>query len=493
MLVSDNSTDVGADITRILAGETVSFRTAGVLEPRFQQISGFLYRLLGELDIGYLHELTLVLLREIAGNCAKANAKRLFFKTADLDINDPGDYRLGIKRFGGEVLERWDDFMQQNGGSEYYIDLTIALREGDLLISVSNNAPILPQEWERIEARLETFRKHATLESAMDHIRDESEGAGFGIVLSLMMLRNAGISPNSLKIEATPAGSITNLMLPRRPGKPQARREFRERVLAEMEGLPTFPEHLTRLIKLCDSENASVHRIAEEIQKDPALTSQLLRMVNSAGYMHRWQNPTLADAVKIIGLKVIRNLLMVTGARNVINSHFRVRDLETLWEDSNRVSYFARRLAKHNATVAEQAALAGLLYNLGRIVLTSLSFDLVDRLQKIIGRGRKSTVIEEIGLGISHAEIGALLAKKWKFPDALITAIRYQQRPLQAPAEYRDLVRAVYLAIRLKEASQSVDDYFIIESEILNEFDIHSPQEFLERARALDALYNSAE
>ena len=494
MLVSGSSTDLGVDLNRVLSGSPVTLRLPGMPGRRVQIVSGFLYRVLSELDLGFLSEMTLVLLREITGNYAKAHAKRLFFEENDLDIHNPAHYRSGLERFGSDVLVEWEEFRERHVENDFYIDLTIRAGQKFLTISLENNCPIVPQEWERIQARLAIFRKYSTLEGAMEHIRDESEGAGLGIVLSLLMLNNAGIPPDNFQIQSTDRGAVTILDLPRKPGSPRIHQAFREEALERIESLPSFPEHLARLIRMCDSELSSVQGIANEIQKDPALTSELLRMVNSAGYMHRWNNPTLADAVKIVGLKVLRNLLMAHGARHVITSHFRVRDLEALWAHSNRVSFYARILAGENPIIAEHASLAGLLYNLGRIVLLAMRPDVVERLQKLsrANRARKSAVLEEITLGISHPEIGALLAEKWQFPPALVAAIRHQQQPLQVSVRaYRDLVWTVYLAIRILEADENVHEYFLIEGEILGRFNMNSADEFLERARSLANLYDT--
>ncbi len=495
MLLSKHNHGVGSEIQQVLGGTEAVFQLPGLVGARLHPVAGFAQRLLGELDLGFLGEFVLVLLREVTGNCSKAHAKRLFFRNEGLDIQNPGQYRAGVERFGSEVLERWEAFRAQNARNEFFIEIRFNLNADALVLTIRNNCTVLPQEWERIETRFDTFRRYPSLESAMKYIRDESEGAGFGIVLSLLMLSNAGIPPENFSIQRGATETITTLVLPRRPGSPGARREFREKVLAEIEGLPSFPEHVARLIRLCDSDLSSVQGIANEIQKDPALTSQLLKMVNSAGYMSRWQNPTLTDAVKIIGLKVLRDLLMANGARNLINAHFRIRDLEELWAGSNRVSFYARTLAGDRVHLAEQAALAGLLHNLGRIVLVSLKPEPVKRIMSLSKRspGRGSAILEEITLGIAHPEIGGLLGKKWKFPPGLTQAIRYQQRPNQAPAEFRELVRTVYLAIRMHEAGQSADEFFVIEEEILAEFGMNSPHDFLERARSLDVLFNGIE
>jgi len=284
----------------------------------------------------------------------------------------------------------------------------------------------------------------------------------------------------------------TWLIVPTSPTPPDVKRQFTE-ILTEIEELPSFQENITHLIQMCSSDNVSVQLIAEKIQKDPGLTAQVLKLVNSAGYMNRFRNPTLTDAVKIIGLKVLRVLIMVSAARNVIDSRYRHRDLEQIWEESNRVSFFARQLTRGRAAITEMATVAGLLFELGKIILITLEPDLIQRIHQLMGEGRirNSSVIEEITVGISHPEIGALIAEKWNFPEPLVAAIRYQHRPLQAPPEYEGLVHAVYLAVRVYEAVIHRGDYYSVEPDILQEYGVENAEQFQQLVDRMVKLYES--
>lgn len=481
-------------IQKLLAGEELELKYPALLDSRFHFISGFLFRLLSELDISYLSELVLVLLKEITSNCSKANAKRIFFDENKIDPSDKTAYEKLMTRFSDEVLSDWDTFTASHSKSRYFISVKLKVTKEELLIVVENNVKILPWEWNRINARFESFKKYQDLNQAFNEIRDSSEGAGLGIVLTLVLLFNAGIPPGNFTLQSDDTATFTTLKIPLKVVPPAAKEKFTNLILSEINSLPSFPENIAYLINLCSSDTASVQAIADHIQRDPALTAQILRLVNSAGYMSRIRNPSLLDSVKIIGLKVIRNLLMVSGARNVMNSKYKHRGLEQIWEESNRVSFFARRLCKTKPAIIEQATVAGLLFELGRIVLLSINPDLLKNIDEFManGRIRSASVIEEIAVGMSHAEIGALLAERWHFPEPLVMAIRYQDKPLQAVAEYEELIQCIYLATRIQAASHQKGNYFSCELEILQAFGIQSESAFADFVKSLDEEYKSS-
>ncbi len=489
--------DTTRELSRVFAGETARFEFPGLTDARFSAISGFVYRLLSHYDLTYLNEMVLVLLKEIISNCSKANAKRIYFENRNLDFSTDAAYDRAIQNFSQHVLRDWDIFLHENQNTRYYIRVDVRATDDHLVFIIENNIELLPREKERIEKKFESFQKYHDINSAFTEIRDESEGAGLGIFLILSLLDNVQVSSDGYRIVSEGGVTRNEVYLPRKITDQNFQTDFYKRILKEVEDLPSLPENISYLLGLCDSETASVSVIAGHIQKDPALTAQILKLVNSAGYMNRFRNPGLEDAVKIIGLKVIRNLLMVTGARNVINRKYRVKDLEVVWESSNRVSFFARRLAKSRPggqTLAEQVTVAGLLCELGKIVLISLKPEVIATIQKMLGarRARNSSILEETLLGIAHPEIGAFMAEHWNFPPALVAAIRYQQKPLLSPEEFADGVSAIYVALAIQHASMDQIDYSSLEPEVLEKFDIADEEQFRARVEQFDADYKSS-
>lgn len=491
--------DASAELARVTAGETAHFEFPGLTDARFRAISGFVFRLLSHYDLVYLNEMVLVLLKEIISNCSKANAKRIYFEQQQVTVTSNEEYDRAIRNFSQHVLREWDLFLQEHQHTDYYIHVDFRVSDDEIIFAIENNIELLPREVERIQKKFESFRKFQDINSAFTEIRDESEGAGLGIFLILSLLENVQVPAENYHIQSGSGVTRNEVRLPRKLTNREFQSEFYKRATAELDSLPSFPENITYLLNLCDSDNASVSVIAGQIQKDPALTAQILKLVNSAGYMNRFRNPTLEDAVKIIGLKVIRNLLMVTGARNVINRKYRVKDLETVWEASNRVSFFARRLAREldsgrGSNLVEQVTVAGLLCELGKIVLLSLRPEVIAGIQKLLSsrRARNSALLEETFLGISHPTIGGFMAAHWNFPPDLVAAIRHQQAPLLAPEEHADITATIYVAQAVHQVSTEQIEYPALEPEVLDRFGLQNAEQFTKTVVRLEAEYESS-
>src|SRR6185295_7679617 len=105
----------------------------------------------------------------------------------------------------------------------------------------------------------------------------------------------------------------------------------------------------------------------------PALTAQVLRLVHSAGFMSRRKNPDLEESIKILGLEELSALLLVTAGRAILVDSYQLKEMETIWESSSRISYYSTRLAERARLRGTDAGIAGLLTELGRIVLIAVS------------------------------------------------------------------------------------------------------------------------
>ena len=481
----------GSALKALLAGDLITIQFPGLVDREVNELSDFLYRLLSELDLAFLSEPTFVITRELLSNASKANAKRIYLHFENKEHGTEEQYTKAMKGFANRVLEHWEDFRKQHKNNEYYTKLLFQLKDKHLHIEVRNNAALLPREVERIRSRLELFKEHQELDAVFASVRDESEGAGLGLVLTLVLLQNAGIPGNHFRIDTNGEETIARIALPRDQEEAKTRNRYIKNVLDELDALPSFPENIQELWNLCNSETSSIQVITARVEKDPALTAQVLKLANSAGFMTRTRNPGLSDAIKIIGLKGLGNLLMVAGARKIMTTRYKKKDLESIWDNSNRVSFFAGKLARQDANARDFAGVSGLLYELGKIVLISMKPELIQRIQDMLERGRirNTAMMEEVALGIGHPAVGAMLAERWQFPEPIVQAIRFQQKPLQAEDPYRRLIHCVYLAVRIQQATAGNVDFFSIEEEIRQDFGIESPIQFEGLVERLEKEY----
>jgi HD-like signal output (HDOD) protein len=86
-----------------------------------------------------------------------------------------------------------------------------------------------------------------------------------------------------------------------------------------------------------------------------------------------------------------------------------------------------------------------------------------------------NVTFEDVRAGINHAEVGALIAEKWNFPDNLVAAIRYHHSPARAPEKYRTLIDSVYLANMLCAVECGKAVFEQIDGSVLARFNIAQP------------------
>jgi hypothetical protein len=221
---------------------------------------------------------------------------------------------------------------------------------------MENNVELLPSEWERITQRRQKAAQIRDILEAFNAFDDDNEGAGLGIVFISLLLRNAGIAESNLIIDSRRGVTRHTLIVPRLPA--QLRSGIRDEMLREIEGLPSLPDRVNQLVVLCSDSSASIASIAQEIERDPAMAAQILRLVHSAGFMTRRRNMDVESAVKVIGLQEVSELVVATASRSVLANHFQIKEMETIWDASNRVSFFAAELAERCHVKRSDAAIA---------------------------------------------------------------------------------------------------------------------------------------
>lgn len=467
--------------------QELGFRYAGLLDERINFISGFLRRLLSQSGLSYQSELVLTILREIVTNCCKAHAKRIHFQSLGLRIDRSEDYVRGMASFQQSVLARWSSFVQENQVSDYFIEIRYAILPEHVRIRVINNAEIVPGEWDRIRRRLDTASAFRDMFEAFRAFEDATEGAGLGLVFISLLLKNAEIARSNFTIASEDGKTVHTLLIPRVPQR--QRKEVIDEILAEVDALPSLPQRIEDLVRLCHESTASIAHIAREVSKDPATVAHLLRVVNSASYRTRRRNPDLETAITVLGLKEVGNIAAAVATRSLLADHYQLASLEEIWEESNRISFFAGALSRDVGVDSGVASIAGLLAEIGRVVLTALHGPAVAKISKLSGRVRVSSLLEESVIGIAHPEIGGMLGEKWAFPHGVVQAIRLQHRPMEAAEDCLDLVLVVYMASRLSGLIRGNVQFFDVEPEALGRFEIKSEAGFAELARKLNDAF----
>lgn len=198
---------------------------------------------------------------------------------------------------------------------------------------------------------------------------------------------------------------------------------------ARITRLPPLPQAVLALQATLRDESASVAACALHIRQDPALTARLLRLANSAFYGVPGRVASIDDAVQLIGLRSLRLLAMTAAVTLQFPApHGAARWHDAFWRHALAVAHLAQGLAELRGQPVERAYVAGLLHDIGRLVLAAQ-------------RG-----IEDDRPDDGHAAVGAAVARHWHLPEAVAQAIAGHHAPAAGAEPGPTLTDIVHVA-----------------------------------------------
>lgn len=212
-----------------------------------------------------------------------------------------------------------------------------------------------------------------------------------------------------------------------------------ENLIMSAVDLPAIPVVATKVIQLVESERVTPEELAKTIASDPAVAARILKLSNSAYYGCQRQIQTLSAAIMILGFKTLKSLVVATSLKS-ISPRFGLTE-NILWEHSIGAAFAARIIAGYGKFVNEEAGfLVGLFHDIGKTIMNNQDprkFQGV--LQRCYNEGLTFEEAESSAYPFTHSQVGALVVKKWNFPEALSTAIMYHHKfdtePINDPYE----------------------------------------------------------
>ncbi len=223
--------------------------------------------------------------------------------------------------------------------------------------------------------------------------------------------------------------------------------------------LPTLPEVLTKLNQVIADPESSVDDVAKVISTDPAVATNILRIVNSAYYGLQVRVSSVNLAVSIMGFSVTKKVATKAAVFSLFDKkkkklvelpNFALADF---WMHSIFTGIVARVLGSKSDVFTdshgEDLYICGLLHDIGKIILLENEPESYGKvLAKAAEAGRAEVEYETELMGFSHADVGSVLAIKWFLPEDLTIAIRYHHSPSKDPF-HRSLSSLIHLADRV--------------------------------------------
>jgi len=212
----------------------------------------------------------------------------------------------------------------------------------------------------------------------------------------------------------------------------------REQILQIVDKIPAFPESVHRVIELTSSIDTPPKEIVGVIEHDPILTMRLLRTVNSPYFGLSREVTGIKQAVVYVGMNTVKNVAITVATAGALPKTSKAGlDVKAIWMHSLRVGVIAKLTARRVGVSPNHLAgyfVAGLLHDIGKIVCAEYLSEPYAKVLKACqdDPGRMIEHERKI-LGTDHAEVGALVAEKWKLPADLIQALRVHHMLVDTP------------------------------------------------------------
>lgn len=202
------------------------------------------------------------------------------------------------------------------------------------------------------------------------------------------------------------------------------------------EELPTIPAAAAQLVSLLTKEDTEMADIADLISMDVSLSSKILKVVNSAFYSFPNEIASISQAVNLLGLNAVQNLVLSVAFFSLKGRDDVNFDYKRFWHSSLARAVAAKLIYNKLETPLkiddEQVFLSGLLQNLGKLILANTMTDDYQRvlkMQKEQGNDLEDNVIESQCLGVDHPLTSYTMAKEWGLPESLAQPLKYHHTP----------------------------------------------------------------
>jgi HD-like signal output (HDOD) protein len=206
-----------------------------------------------------------------------------------------------------------------------------------------------------------------------------------------------------------------------------------------LKSIPSLPMLYENLVRELRFDNPSASRLGAIISQDIAMTAKLLQMVNCPVYSTGVEVLEPGRAVLLLGVETIQAMVLSLSIFSACDPHvLSAQAAGSLWEHSSCVSRFSTLIAKAEGVSARELGAyqsAGLLHNIGKLVMASADPAEYRMIENLCFAGRDQCHLEAETMGCSHAEVGAYLLGLWGLPSSIIEAVAWHHNPSDSPAK----------------------------------------------------------
>lgn len=244
-----------------------------------------------------------------------------------------------------------------------------------------------------------------------------------------------------------------------------------KKILGKIESLPARPEVYAELTRVIADPNSCMEDIAEIVEKDPAISTKLLQVVNSAFFGLAQTMSKIKDAVAYLGITMIKNLVLSQEVIKQfdIGNRFPGYSVQDEHKQCLLSAHIAKRLMQEKRQ-SDDAFMAGILQSVGRLIAAQ---HLPEKFAMIISQSKNSDKplheIEKEHLGVTAGQLGAYLLGLWGLPYPIVEAVAYHHAPWEIKHEGFQIIDGIYLANCFLAERKSPNNTAIINMDYLEQ------------------------
>lgn len=219
-------------------------------------------------------------------------------------------------------------------------------------------------------------------------------------------------------------------------------------LVSQLPTVPSLPMLYINLIDELGKSEPSTRKVGEIVKKDIGMTVKILQLVNSAFFGLRRRISDSREAVEFLGLDTISSLTLGLGVISQFESHTSGVFFADVWAHSIAVGVMANKIAAgENREMATDAFTAGLLHDIGKVVLAVNLPQQFNTVKAIMQRDNLSRIeAERQVFDATHAEVGAYLLGLWGLPSQVVQAVAFHDTPGAAKTDSFTAITAVHAA-----------------------------------------------
>ncbi len=364
-------------------------------------------------------------LGELLTNAKKANTKRVYFKEKCLDINDDNQYAEGMETFKVDTLSNINHYLELQKKAGLYIKFLLQIRnDSSVRIEIRNNSRLTKAERKRIQEKLEGVKQYQSIEEVMNTVMDQSEGAGLGIIIMILMLEKIGLSRENYQVIGTNTETITRIFLPCDSSIQDGLNEIYKDFAKQLSAFPVLKENYESLQTILNN-GCNKNELLNLFQKDAVLTFLLI----SYALKEKGTSIKLSEVLEKVSEIELKSLFLQNSPRIKLVEN---QEYKKLLLGSEQVAFslynLFRNFYKDNSSSnydAEEYYVLGLLSNLGRLMVAGLPEEQKSELNKAIANFEEKLKVKNIyNSETNYSMFSYYLLDKVSFPSDIINSLK---------------------------------------------------------------------